>query len=62
MVRAIQTLIAASVLAVGAYGQQMPAEYADAVKTLAKQGDFKDNVLKIEFGDRSHLEHYGGAN
>lgn len=30
-----------------AYGQQMPAEYDQAMKTLAKQGDFKDNVLKI---------------
>ena len=31
----------------GAYGQQMPAEYDHAMKTLGKQGDFKDNVLKI---------------
>src|SRR5712691_11249315 len=29
------------------YGQQMPAEYDQAMKTLGKQGDFKDNVLKI---------------
>jgi hypothetical protein len=28
-------------------GQQMPAEYDQALKTLGKQGDFKDNVLKI---------------
>ena len=28
-------------------GQQMPAEYDQAMKTLGKQGDFKDNVLKI---------------
>jgi len=28
-------------------GQQMPAEYDSAMKTLGKQGDFKDNVLKI---------------
>ena len=27
--------------------QQMPAEYDQAMKTLGKQGDFKDNVLKI---------------
>jgi hypothetical protein len=27
--------------------QQMPAEYDQALKTLGKQGDFKDNVLKI---------------
>src|SRR5512135_2913291 len=30
-----------------AHGQQMPAEYDQAMKTLGKQGDFKDNVLKI---------------
>jgi hypothetical protein len=30
-----------------AYGQQMPAEYDQAMKTLGKQGDFKDNVLKL---------------
>ena len=30
-----------------ASGQQMPADYDQAMKTLAKQGDFKDNVLKI---------------
>jgi len=30
-----------------AYGQQMPAEYDSAMKTLGKQGDFKDGVLKI---------------
>src|SRR5438477_431941 len=29
------------------YAQQMPAEYDEAMKTLGKQGDFKDNVLKI---------------
>jgi hypothetical protein len=26
---------------------QMPAEYAAALKTLARQGDYKDNVLKV---------------
>jgi hypothetical protein len=30
-----------------AYGQQMPAEYEQAMKTLGKQGDFNENVLKI---------------
>jgi hypothetical protein len=29
------------------YGQQMPAEYDQALKMLGKQGDFKENVLKI---------------
>ena len=30
-----------------AYGQQMPAEYDQALKTLGKEGDFKEKVLKI---------------
>src|ERR1041384_4255356 len=47
MIRAIQMSIAASVIALAAYGQQMPADYDQAMKTLRKQGDFKDNVLKI---------------
>src|SRR5215831_6474134 len=47
MIRAIQNLIVASVLGMAAYGQQMPAEYEQVLKTLGKQGDFKDNVLKI---------------
>src|SRR5258706_1849652 len=40
-------LIAGSVSIFAAYGQQMPAEYDQAMKTLGKQGDFNDNVLKI---------------
>jgi Domain of Unknown Function (DUF1259) len=40
-------LIVGSVTVFVAYGQQMPAEYDQAMKTLGKQGDFKDNVLKI---------------
>src|ERR1700751_3788629 len=40
-------LVAASVSTVAVLGQQMPAEYDQAMKTLGKQGDFKDNVLKI---------------
>src|ERR1043165_6233312 len=27
--------------------QDMPADYAAALKTLARQGDYKDNVLKV---------------
>jgi Domain of Unknown Function (DUF1259) len=27
--------------------QEMPADYAGVLKTLGMQGDFKDNVLKI---------------
>src|SRR6202158_4518526 len=40
-------LIVGSVTVFVAYGQQMPAEYDQAMKTLDKKGDFKDNVLKI---------------
>ena len=29
------------------HAQQMPADYDQAMKTLGKQGDFKDNVLKV---------------
>src|ERR1043166_2071764 len=47
MIRAIQMSIASSVFALAAFGQQMPADYDQAMKTLGKQGDFKDNVLKI---------------
>jgi len=31
----------------GALAQSMPADYDGVLKTLGKQGDFKDNVLKI---------------
>jgi hypothetical protein len=47
MIRAIQTFIATSVLGLAAFGQQLPADYDQALKTLGKQGDFKDNVLKV---------------
>ena len=30
-----------------AIGQAIPAEYDGVLKTLGKQGDFKDNVLKL---------------
>src|SRR6266702_3392053 len=43
----IQRFILGSISVFSAYGQQMPAEYDQAMKTLGKQGDFKDNVLKI---------------
>src|SRR5258707_8207277 len=45
--------LGATVLAVGsmtifaAYGQQIPPEYDGAMKTVGKQGDFKDGVLKV---------------
>src|SRR5437773_5903024 len=34
-------------LASAAFAQDLPADYAGVMKTLGKQGDFKDNVLKI---------------
>src|ERR1700675_4329408 len=44
----IVRLLSASFL-LGAYvsAQQIPSEYDQVLKTLDKQGDFKDNVLKI---------------
>jgi len=35
------------VAALCAYGQAVPPDYDGVLKTLGKQGDFKDNVLKI---------------
>jgi len=40
-------LISGTLLAMQAFGQQMPADYDQAMKTLGKQGDFKDGVLKV---------------
>ena len=40
-------LAVAAISTFPASGQQMPAEYDQAMKTLGKQGDFKDNVLKV---------------
>src|SRR5256714_5316991 len=41
-------VIAYSLLsAVGALAQNMPADYDGVLKTLGKQGDFKDGVLKL---------------
>jgi len=45
MTRLIPTLFALGIVAT--YGQQMPTYYDQAIKTLGKQGDFKENVLKI---------------
>ena len=33
--------------ATAAFAQNMPSDYASVLKTLGKQGDFKDNVLKV---------------
>lgn len=47
----LRHLVAMAILAgsalVGAYGQQMPSDYDQAMKALGKQGDFKAGVLKI---------------
>src|SRR5712692_4470857 len=43
----VTTILLGSISTFAAYGQQMPAEYDQAMKTLGKQGDFKDGVLKI---------------
>jgi len=39
--------VAFLVFAAVAFAQDMPADYAAALKTLGKQGDYKSNVLKI---------------
>jgi hypothetical protein len=43
------TVLAAALLvfASSAGAQEMPADYAGVLKTLARQGDYKDNVLKV---------------
>lgn len=43
----IMALTMGSLSILATYGQQMPVEYDQALKALGKQGDFKDNVLKI---------------
>src|SRR5918996_3380887 len=40
-------LITMLALAAAASAQEVPADYAGVLKTLAKQGDYKDNVLKV---------------
>ena len=50
MARGIGTammVIVGSVIRIAAYGQQLPPEYDQVLKTLGKQGDFKENVLKV---------------
>lgn len=46
--RDLRRCIFVAVLAgTAAFSQDMPGDYSGALKTLGKQGDFKDNVLKI---------------
>lgn len=40
-------LLASFVLAQPMLAQEMPAEYAAVLKTLARQGDYKDGVLRV---------------
>src|SRR6266852_2820818 len=49
------TAVAGLTMMFAAYGQQMPAEYDGVMKTLGKQGDFKDGVLKVNI-PRSDLK------
>src|SRR6202140_2225796 len=43
---ALTALLVGSIT-ISVFGQQIPTDYDQAMKTLGKQGDFKDNVLKI---------------
>src|SRR6478609_11468188 len=45
--KAMRLILFATLLTGLAAGQSMPAEYDGVLKTLGKQGDFKDNVLKV---------------
>src|ERR671939_1359780 len=47
MTKIATLLIATLLLAPNAWAQEMPADYAGVLKTLNRQGDFKDNVLKV---------------
>ena len=40
-------IVAALLTGTAAFAQTMPSDYAGVLKTLGKQGDFKDNVLKV---------------
>lgn len=42
-----QLALALSLFAAPVFAQDMPADYASVLKTLGKQGDFRDNVLKV---------------
>src|SRR5262245_35095277 len=45
--RTFLILLASVVLAHPAIAQEMPADYAGVLKTLSRQGDYKDGVLKV---------------
>jgi hypothetical protein len=48
-------LIGISLMTASVFAQDMPADYASVLKTLGKQGDYKDNVLKVNI-PRSDLK------
>jgi len=47
MARLVRILLVALALPLPAFAQEMPADYAAVLKTLNRQGDYKDNVLKV---------------
>jgi hypothetical protein len=47
MLKTASLLLAAVLLAPAAFAQDVPADYAAVLKTLNRQGDYKDNVLKV---------------
>jgi hypothetical protein len=47
MTKTALLLIACLLLAPAASAQEMPADYAGVLKTLNRQGDYKENVLKV---------------
>jgi hypothetical protein len=50
-----QLALTITLVAVPVFAQEMPADYASVLKTLGKQGDYKDNVLKVNI-PRSDLK------
>src|SRR5215216_3001376 len=55
MIKSAALLIATLTVTPLASAQDMPAEYAGVMKTLNRQGDYKDNVLKVNI-PRSDLK------
>jgi len=46
-IRAFILAIAVVLVPIASWAQDIPAEYQQVLSTLGKQGDFKDNVLKV---------------
>src|SRR5215470_188950 len=47
MTKTVAFITAMLMFAPAVYAQEVPADYAGVLKTLNKQGDYKDNVLKV---------------